>query len=403
MKKILLICALFASHAQGYIENRSLYPVGESESLMANTGVALSGSTGAAIFNPAGLAGLKQRKLSLTGNTYMLFNVDQKPAIHYDDRDLSLSTSGLQAIPSSVISTGVWNAWTGAFVVVVPELVRVGQAATYETTNFDVVLSQMVDNQFMMIGFSAGAPLEKFDIGASCFVGNYTNHTSISVIGSPKNAALKADVLTGYSAADVKLLLCQAGAQGNFNANNRWGVVVRLPSFHLEGSGERSYFRQDTTGARQSTGVMKKSARYDIPLDVSLGFENHSFKNFTLLFDVSMQGSQSFENFEGSGDYTDTKSTFRGNAGFRYAYSETKNILGGLAYNPSAIDIRGAGDSKENYMSYSIGLEQREGSATMGVAFFATQSSGEQRLADGRTGDIASRATAVVLTTGFIF
>lgn len=41
---------------------------------MANTAVALSGSTGAVLFNPAGLAGIKNSKVSMSPNSQQLQN-----------------------------------------------------------------------------------------------------------------------------------------------------------------------------------------------------------------------------------------------------------------------------------------------------------------------------------------
>jgi len=64
LPSILLILAFAQGSLAIYEENRDLYPLGEKEALMANTGIAASGSTGSVYFNPAGLVSVQKNRIS---------------------------------------------------------------------------------------------------------------------------------------------------------------------------------------------------------------------------------------------------------------------------------------------------------------------------------------------------
>lgn len=405
MKRFVALLCLVSLPVHAYIENRGLFPVGESEALMSNTGVALSGSAGAALFNPAGLASLKQNKLSLTGNTYMAYSSELKPIVIYDGQDVNFRLSGTQAIPASFISTWYKEPWTLAFTVAVPELVRSSSISNYETPNYDLLISQMTDNQFMMIGFGAGTQLENFDVGAGCFLGNYTSSTNITFAAEPKPASgiPHAEISSSHRQMDVKNLLCHVGVQKNWNEHNRWGLTLRLPSAHLEGKAQYSVFSQDNAGNRESSGLLKKPARYDIPMDLSFGFANTSFDRATLLADVSYQMKQTYTSIEDVETPTENKGVLRYNLGFRYQLREHVSLVGGYALNPGSTVLTNQGDLNEDFQSYSLGFESRQGPASMGLAFFRATSSGQSLLTPNRNSSLRSEASAIVLTTGFVF
>ncbi|MBX3041605.1 MAG: hypothetical protein KF789_12945 [Bdellovibrionaceae bacterium] len=405
MKRFIALLCLVSLPVHAYIENRGLFPIGESEALMANAGVALSGSTGSALFNPAGLASLKQNKLSLTGNTYMAYSSELKPIVVYDNQDVNFRLSGTQAIPASFISTWHKEPWTFAFTVAVPELVRSSSLSRHDTANYDLLISQMTDNQFMMIGFGAGTQMENFDVGAGCFIGNYTSGTNITFTAEPKPASgfANAEISSSHQQMDVKNLLCHVGVQKNWNEKTRWGLVLRLPSAHLEGKAQYSIFAQDNAGNRQSSGLLKKSARYDLPMDISFGGANTSFERMTLLADISYQMRQTYTAIEGVDTPTENKGVFRYNLGARFQLHEQMSLVGGYAYNPGSTVLKNSGDMNEDFQSYSIGVESKQGPASMGLAMFRASSKGESQLTGTRRSSLKSEATAVILTTGFTF
>lgn len=402
----LLVSSLMDSLAFSYIENRAIYPLGEAEAQMANAGVALRGSSGSAFFNPAGLASLRERKLSLTGNTYMHFKTELTPFMVADGQDLNFSAQAIQIVPSSLVSTWTSGAWTYAFGVYVPELVRTSFVQGFSTPNLEMELARSVDAQLLLVGLSAGGALsDQVDIGYGCYLGQFQATQTQAFFGQPKpgSGLTNAAIANAYYTIDAKGLLCQAGLQRQLTPETRMGLVLRLPFLNLSGQGRFSSFTQDVSGNRQASGIQNKAAKYAIPMDVSFGISNKSLSRFNFLADLSYQFPEEFEAIEGTGSKTKTKGTLRSNFGLEYEWAEKWMIRGGYALNPSAIEIQEDGDSREDYHVWTLGTQFSSGPATTGIGFFYTKSKGENRLAVDRNGSVETTVTAIMLNTGFVF
>lgn len=373
---------------------------------MANTGVALRGSSGSAFFNPAGLASLRERKLSLTGNTYMYFKTDITPFMVADGEDLNFSASAVQIVPSSLVSTWTKGPWTYAFGVYVPELVRTSFVQGFFTPNLDMELARSVDAQLLLVGLSAGGSLsENVDFGYGCFVGQFQATQTQGFVGRPKPGSGLTDVAISnyYYNIDSKGFLCQTGIQRSLSPETRMGMVLRLPFLGVTGQGRFSSFAQDVNGNRESSGIQNKTAKYAIPMDLSIGLANVSVKGLNLLADISYQFPESFEAIEGTGAITKTKGTLRYNIGFEYHLEDQWMLRGGYALNPSSIDMQADGDSKENFQVYTLGTQFSTGPATTGLGVFYTKSQGENRISASRNGRVETAVTALMLNTGFVF
>ena len=70
MKLIALFFVLFPMTTFGIIQNKFLIPIGGIEGITANTGVARRGSIGSVIYNPAGMAYIKHKKVSVNGSAF---------------------------------------------------------------------------------------------------------------------------------------------------------------------------------------------------------------------------------------------------------------------------------------------------------------------------------------------
>lgn len=404
MTKIFLILMCLSLPTQAYIENRSLYPLGEAESQMANTGVAVRGSSGSAFFNPAGLASLRERSLSLSGNTFMQFKTDAKPFLVLDGKDLDFSASGTQVVPSSLVSTWTEGPWTMAFSVYVPELLRTSFIQNFPTTNFEIELSRAIDYQFLLFGLSAGGSFTtSLDFGAGCFFSQYQSSQMVSLVAKPKSGTGQAVIINNYNSIDTKGFLCQAGLQMNSSETNRLGMVLKLPIIQISGQGKYSRFTQDVAGARAATGIQDKAAKYSVPMDLSIGLSNTSINGVNFLFDLSYQFPEDFEAIEGLSARTKAVGTFRYSAGIEYLLKENFKVRGGYGYNPGAIEILADGDARENYQIFTTGIQYSSGPSTTGIGFYKADSKGESRLSATRMGSIQTSVTAIMLNTGFAF
>ncbi len=209
-----LCCLLMPaiSEAYSYIDNRGLLPIGDVEAYMANTGVALSGSTGAVYYNPAGLASLTKNHLSISANSYLSTRTNLNPVETIDGTDMNFHVEGLQTIPTSFISTGHLNEFHYAFSILVPHQIKVQDSQAFSTPHYpNLQYSRTNFFQLLMIGPSIAIRyMDAYDIGLGCFYTVYST-TQSSLITGNTNGGTKALALGDYFDASVSGLMCNAG------------------------------------------------------------------------------------------------------------------------------------------------------------------------------------------------
>lgn len=406
---LILLCLLnlfFTPISQAYVENPNLFPLGEQEAMMANTGVAITGSTGSVFYNPAGLAGLRDARISMSANSYMLTKTQYKPFDSFDGSDLDFTTSGLQAVPSSIVSAKRGQVWTYAFSVLVPQESRMHEIADFETASYSTQLIQSGEARFILIGVSAAASLEDdLDFGYGCFMGNYTSSGTRSVAAQPHagSGLTNNAYFTQTESIDVKGILCNAGIQKPVSDKMRIGASLRLPFFRISGTGKYYVFSQDITGAVQNSGIQKVQAQYDIPTDLSVGLTYQISEKLLVLADTSYQFPVSYKPFDGSAVQIQTKATARFNFGAKYKLDETSKILGGFAQNPGAQTLQQVGDLKEDFTIMQLGYEWTQNTAITGVSAFSAQSNGESMIAASRIGKVNTNSFGLIITGGFTY
>lgn len=403
---LILLEILCLGVAQAYVENPNIFPLGEKESLMANTGVALSGSSGAAFYNPAGLASVTNPKISMSANSYMIINTQFRPLDRFDGHDLNFDAAGFLAVPSSLVSVQKTEPWTLAFSVFVPEQNQVNDMSSFSTTNFNTQLIQSIRAQFILLGLSAAAPLEQgFDFGFGCFYGNYNAATDRSLVAVPKvGSGITNNAYTTQSlSVDVHGVLCNAGLQMEVSPQLQFGFTTKLPFFKIKGAGKYFSYSQDINGTVSNTGIKNVSADYDIPMNTSVGFRYLLNNKTSLLLDVSYQFPVTYEPYEGAAAKVETKGTARWNLGAIYRWSEKFNLLAGYASNPSNQKLAKVGDLKEDFTVMQLGFEMIQKIATTGVGVFVANSKGESIVSATQRGSVTTTAYGLILTAGFSY
>lgn len=391
-----------------FIENRSLYPLGEREAIMANTGVALGGSSGAVYFNPAGLVGIRSTRLSLSGNAYLNTKTDYSPAEIVDGKSLDFSTSGFQAIPSSLVVTKDLGVWVVGFSMLIPQQGRTRDLANFETTNYNIQFSRVVDQQFLLMGGTAAASLnEVVDFGASCFLGNFEGSQIQFSTAVPKSGTGTSGYSGSYTKLNVKGFFCQAGVQRDWGESSRLGLTLKFPFIRLSGAAEYYSYAQPVTGASTNTGLQSAPGEYAIPADISAGLMVQLTERWQFLGDISYQFPVRYTPLASSNftSYVETRGTPRWNSALSYSLAEGNNLDLGLAWNPSSIVINQPGDSKEDYTVYSLGYEAKEKTSTLGLCLFWAQSAGESKISDNPEvrGKVSTQINGLILTTGFFY
>ena len=323
MKNIIFLFAILISFsaAQAYYENPNIYPLGEKEAFMANTGVALSGSTGAVLFNPAGLVGIKSSKVSMSANSYLSIKTQYSPLDNVDGTDLNFTSNGVQAIPSSLVSVQKLETWTLAFSVLVPEQTQLNDMSVYETPNFNEQVILSIRSQLVLIGLSAASQSQNgYDYGFGCFVANYSGTQNRSVVADPKPATGLPQTGFASDAATVEVqgLICNAGVQKDYDDKWHWGASVRLPFIKSNGSAKIFSLEQSPAGGPAVSGIQNFDINYEIPMDVAGGIRYQALDNLQLYGDASYQFPMDYKAVAAATSNIESRGTLRLNFGTAY-------------------------------------------------------------------------------------
>jgi hypothetical protein len=404
---ILTAAFLLSVTGHAYYENPNIYPLGEKEAFMANTGVALSGSSGAVFFNPAGLAGVQNSKVSLSANSYLSIKTSFSPLDVVDNSDINLDANSLVAVPSSVVSVQKLENWTLAFSVLVPEQTQLNSMTTHETTNFNTQIIMNVRSQLLLFGLSGATKhANGYDYGTGCFIATLNGTSDRSVVAEPKPATglPQSGIASDSYTVQVTGLVCNAGFQTNYTDNLRVGANLRLPFIQTSGSGKLfSYSQSAAGGAATNSGIQSISVDYQIPMDLAFGASYKLTEAVQLYADASYQFPLDYKSSSLAATNIKSDGTLRWNAGASYMQNEALKFYGGFALNPGTASIQNTGDINEDFTVFTLGTEWVNKIATTGVGLMMANSTGESELSTGNKGSVKTNVFGVLLSAGFSF
>ena len=411
----LLISGSWVSVTYGFsaIDNRGLLPIGEVESFMANTGTALSGSTGAVYYNPAGLASISRNHISVSANSYLSTKSEMRPIQTIDGVDMDFSSKGLQAIPSAFVSTGQKDKWRYAFSILIPHQVRVQDSVLFKTPTYPTFqYSRTNFFQTLMAGLSVATSVDAgFDIGVGC---HYTmfQTTQSSATNGLTNAGTNSLLISSYFDAQVDGILCTAGLQQQVNEDFRFGFTARLPLMTTSKKGTSSLFVQNpNTGQAQALGPKAVEPEIAMPLDMTFGIEYRLSPTLKSYADLSYQLSATYTSGDISATESSHKATPRGSVGLRYQMLEKYELFAGVAYNPSSVNVNDQ-DYSENFIAGTVGGRWQSGSSSIGVGVLYAQSSGNREAGiynaalteiGRKTADVSTSAMGIMISSGYVF
>lgn len=359
-------------------ENRGVMPLGELEAFMANTGVALSGSTGAVAYNPAGLAGITQSRLSLSANSYMKLTSKMDPVETFDGTDLNFKSSSIQGIPNAFVSTWSKEKTTYAFSILVPYQLKLEDALAYSSPSYpSMQLSRTNYFQVIMAGVSIGTRFENaYDIGAGCFYTMYQT-AQMNSFTANTNGNSNALVSNSFFRADVNGLLCNMGLQKQMTEAWRFGFTARLPFIRMSEKGRASTFIQNpNNGLSESTGPQTVEANLKIPLDLGVGTEYRINPQMLAYVDINYQLGASYQSGDLNTADVETKNQARFSGGLSYQATPTIRLLGGIAHNPSSVKPN-SDMYEENFTIATAGANYTVGNSSLGVGLMFGRSSGK--------------------------
>jgi long-subunit fatty acid transport protein len=383
MTQFFLILILFVSlnsFGYSYIDNRNLFPLGEKEMFMANSGVALTQSSGNVFYNPAGLADLGSAKLSLSSNTYFNSKTEYKSIQTLDDQNIPFSTSGTQSIPSTLVSAWKGENLAWAFSILVPHQLKVQDSTIYSSNSYEAIqITRSQSFQILMVGGTiAGTVANSFRLGASCFLTTYQSSQQFDFVATPRSSTtLKPAVVSNYFNSDLMGSLCHLGVQHDASDLLSWGLTLKSPLFVSSKKGTGTQFIQEpTAGVFKTDGPKSVEANFEMPAEVSAGIKWNLNDRFKVYTDANYQ--MAAEYFDGNLIATKYEhiGTLRVNGGLQIKVSEKNELLAGVSYNPSSIKSS-AIEAQENYFVGSIGFQSVSENSVLGIGVFLADSIGE--------------------------
>ncbi|RLA64583.1 MAG: hypothetical protein DRQ88_00560 [Epsilonproteobacteria bacterium] len=391
MNVITLILAIFfIPSAFGIVQYPYLYPIGDVESLMSNTGVGLRKSRGGAAYNPASLSRLTGADISASASTYNVMDSKTSTA------EGLKSFKGFAPIPNMVFSGTQFSWGYGALTALVPTNIEVSTRYEIwipeENTYGNLIFTDKVEE--LILGLSAGIPLnDNWAIGMNLYAHVYGESSTEGLIFLEDDAPVKGGARNRQLKNSVYSLQPIIGVHHSPWNEFFWGLRIQFPTIKITGSGtiyEECLFASkyckdfDNNG---SPDYDQKETEYDtdyqVPFDFVLGFNFKPWKNHRFLLDLGYQLATEFEKFPGLVEYdVKTKNQGRGSFGYWWNINEQYSLLVGLKWNPSPKIENDIPSSLPpiNFFGGSLGIYKEGKVTTTGVGFYYYKSRTDHKM-----------------------
>ncbi len=400
---LLLVFSSNYIYAQG--AGRDLFPLGTEESFMANTGLALRGSPGAAHFNPALLTTLSRPKFSISSSNFSFFKTSISDRDELDGRKLSLDISSFEPIPATMIQTFNYFGDAQAIFILVPSSLSADQKSSLDTDNLDITLLNVTKFQEFRIGGSyahrLNSLLEGLSVGASLY-GLYLHQTSTLALTTLADPALNT---ASFSAnRDETKFYGMAGSIGlAYTPSEEWTFGLKWESPVLEIHGSSDSFSQTIT---VESGVLTeeeeigpKNFNYDRPMAIGFGTAYSPIARFKVEADFYLLTPLSYK-ISSAGDRFRSGLGYEVRSGIQGRPLDWLRASAGFQYNPSAAKDNSSEDPVD-YWGLSAGLDYLGDNYSFGLGGYYLSGSGESdALSGGAQGSKITAKHYGVLLTG---
>ncbi len=397
--------------AQGVVNPNAL-PLGDKESLMANTGTGGIGSPGAVYYNPAALTMLDGTYLSLSGSAYLVSKFRAEPVARLGNTDLDFEGQSFESIPTSVIMVRRFGPWHLALGLLVP------MQFTYEgRTNWTVPLFpdelnleilQNFRERLFLGGLSAARRIdETWSAGVSVFLQSYSYLSFAATNGYlASNPARIVQNTTRESISSSNALIV-AGLQksiGNVNI----GLRAALPGVFLTGRGDYYSLDFSNLGSNPFSDRVElpdRNATYYSPFDLTIGVATPLGKRLTLAIDGAYRAGHTYRPIEDVPvlEPVETKGTFRCSGGFEWRAGEKLAVYAGGSFTPSSI-AETETSFGQDFWSACAGAKLKQQHLAPALGFYFSQGRGEGDLPGGAGRTVQTQMRyGVLLGSSFMF
>jgi hypothetical protein len=370
--------AALDADAHADVTNRGFLPFGERASMLGNAG--LCSPTGEAVYyNPANLTRLDHASLSVSGSTYLRYDLSATPLLVLQGRDQPFSASGFVAIPSTVTSTYQVGDWSLATAILVPEALDSKNRVAFETPDLHITLLQQHTVESLWLGAAAARRITPhLSIGVSLFAAREKESDF-----SFTRAEVADTVQEVTSNEDVAVYNASAVLGVYWEPMPALGVALRVqsPTVQLAGSSDlyQSTLVAGTTDQHQELVVDGAKASRPLPTDLSLGISIRPRPGIELVVDAGLQLPATFNTLDDPIAGVRTQEVHlapRVGIGAELEVGHHKWIrLGGL-YNRSATatPVTAADESRDDYVGVTAGFSIQKDRVVTSLGAFGLQS-----------------------------
>jgi hypothetical protein len=404
-------CISLAAYANN--SNPNLYPLGENEPFLGNTGIGRADDTGAVYYNPSGLAELAADRIAVSGAAYLVFSNHSDAFLNIDNTNIPFNTSGYVTIPSLYAATRRAGAWVGAFSVLVPETLTLDNSLPLDTPNTHGKIIYSSNQSEIWFGLSAARKLgEHWSVGLSLFGIQHHMAQTLGLDIQNKNMA------STFTSSISQLSLDTFGFSAILGVTYlpthwlRFGLRAQTPLWQIYGAGS-SYQTNHvvTNGMVTTTGEnVAGQANSPMPFDFGVGAAVTPWEPLTLLADVSLQIGESYSTLPASmalNQMVALNTTPRVNVGMEIRLNRAFTLRFGGFYNPST-NGGNPGDpsyAKDDYYGLTGGIGFSETHVRTSLGGYYTQSSGSMTTVGvtPATSSVTNRGIAGLVTTAYVF
>lgn len=392
--------------------NQNILPIGDKESLMGNSGTGGLNSTGAVFYNPAALAGLRNRQFTFTGNAYMQFQFSAKPLASVDGNPVNLDAKGYSVIPTSLIYTYDVKAWKLGLCILNPVQFEYESKEEYNFTldngdDLNINLNQSFERSHTMAGVTAARELGNgWRVGATVFGQLYSslNRTSLNTTNQ-NDTILRAMAFDQRERISTINILFVGGIQKYWDKFST-GVRISLPSIYLRGTGDYYVNRtQFLGGVVSANNIDIKDAKTNVrtPFDLRLGFTYKPSQMWMYLLDVGYTAASSYGVFEGLelGEVQEIDVFYRISGGAGYNYKDKFLVQAGLSYTPQRINDLGILRA-DDLLGFTFGLTRKTKESVSSIGLFYNFNQTDEALVFGAgTGQQTNEYIGVTIGTTY--
>lgn len=390
--------------------NPDLIPFGERASMLGNAGIT-SPKGEAVYYNPANLARLGHPELSVSGSTYLRFDLSSDALLVLQGEDQPFEASGFIAIPSTLVSSYQIGGWALATAVLLPDVFSLKNRVTFETPELRLTQVLEQERQSLWIGVGGARQITpELSVGLSAFVASETD-SQLSFIRAVESATMT--VYESLSNVDRSVLNFDAIAGAYWQASPLFGIGARVRAVPIRLTGSGDVYQSDLIAGAED--VMSEVELEDVdmsrpsPWDVGLGLSFRPTETLELLADLNVQLPATLRTIDDpvlGVEENEVVAAPRVALAADWEVASGKWLRLGLMYNRSAVDDPEsvAEGTRENYYGVTGGVAWSKGRTTTAVGGFFIRGDASFIITGSdppREGDAVARLYGAMLTVSY--